>query len=84
LSRCRSLSPKHARASGVVGTGTPDTCTEAALDTALAGGGNVTFKCGASPYTLTVATTKRIAANTKLDGGGLITLSGGGAVGIFL
>ena len=29
----------HALAAGVVGTGTPESCTEAALDAALAGGG---------------------------------------------
>jgi hypothetical protein len=34
------------QAAGVVGTGTPATCTESAFDTALTGGGSVTFNCG--------------------------------------
>ena len=45
---------RRALASGVVGTGDPSTCTEGALDSALAGGGTVTFNCGASPFTLAV------------------------------
>lgn len=73
----------QARAGGVVGTGTPDTCTEAALDAALAGGGSVTFDCGASPLTLTVSTARTIAVPTSIDGGGLITISGGGSTLIF-
>ena len=36
-------------AAGVVGTGRPGSCTEAALDAALAGGGMVTFDCGPRP-----------------------------------
>jgi hypothetical protein len=79
-----ALTPKPAEASGVVGTGTPATCTEGALDTALTGGGSVTFNCGASPFTLTVTTVKMIAVDTTIDGGGLITLSGGGTIGLFL
>lgn len=77
------LSPGVVRASGVVGTGTPGSCTEGALDTALAGGGDITFNCGASPFTLNITITKTIAADTNVDGGNLITLSGGGTVQIF-
>jgi len=67
-----------AQAAGVVGNGTAASCTEAALNQALAGGGVVTFNCGASPVTIRVAE-KLISINTTLDGGGnLITLSGGG------
>ena len=40
-------SVEKARAGGVVGTGTPASCTEAALDAALAAGGLVSFNCGA-------------------------------------
>ena len=61
----------------VVGDGTPESCTEAALDAALAGGGVITFDCGAAPVTLTVTSQKEIATDTVLDGGGLVTLSGG-------
>lgn len=62
---------------GVVGSGTPDSCTEAALNTALNGGGTVTSNCGANPYTIKLAGFKIIAANTTLDGSGKSTLSGG-------
>ncbi len=71
--------PPRTLAAGVVGDGTPGSCTEAALDAALVGGGSVTFNCGASPVTITVTAWKTIATKTSLDGGGLITLSGGGA-----
>lgn len=62
---------------GVVGNGTPGSCTEAALNSALNGGGSVTFACGGS-HTIIVTSQKTITADTTIDGGGLITLSGGG------
>ncbi len=77
--------PSTARAAGVVGTGIADTCTDAALNTALAGGGLVTFDCG-GPVTIDISTgtgNKMIAADTTIDGGGLITISGGNLVGVF-
>jgi predicted outer membrane repeat protein len=69
--------PRPVHAEAVVGTGAASGCTEAALDAALAGGGNVTFNCGASPVTITVTSQKTVAADTTIDGGGLIALSGG-------
>lgn len=66
----------------VVGTGTAASCTEAALDAALAVGGVVTFDCGAAPHTVTVTAEKRIDRDTVLDGGGRVTLSGGNATRI--
>ncbi len=72
-----------AQAAGVVGTGTAGSCTEAALDTALTGGGVVTFNCGPNPVTITVTSEKLLLANALVDGGGLITLSGGGTNRIF-
>jgi len=71
-----------AQASGVVGNGTAASCNEAALDAKLAGGGNVSFNCGLNPLTITVTSQKIISANTTIDGGGLITLSGGGTTRI--
>ena len=68
---------------GVVGDGTPGSCTEAALDTALAGGGTVTFNCGGAPHTITLTNAKTITADTLVDGEGLITLSGGSATRLF-
>jgi cysteine-rich repeat protein len=68
----------------VVGTGTPESCTEAAFEAALAER-SVIFNCGPEPVTITITSTreKAIAAGTTIDGGGRITLSGGGVVDIF-
>ena len=76
-------SPRPVRADAVVGTGTADSCTELALDAALAAGGNVTFNCGTSPVTITVTSTKTVSADTTIDGGSLITIDGGDSVGVF-
>ncbi|HVO24512.1 MAG TPA: choice-of-anchor Q domain-containing protein [Candidatus Margulisiibacteriota bacterium] len=75
--------PTVVRAGGVVGTGTPDSCTPAALNAALGGGGLVTFNCGGLA-TITVTATGAINADTTVDGGGAITISGGNSVGIFV
>lgn len=72
-----------AQAAGTVGSGTPESCTEAALDAALAGGGMVKFDCGPTPHTITVAATKTLAADTTVDGSNIVTLSGGDSVRIF-
>src|SRR5262245_17303481 len=61
-------------AGGVVGTGSAASCTEAALDSALAGGGSVTFDCGPAPALLFVTSAKVITADTSIDGGGLIAI----------
>jgi hypothetical protein len=71
-------------AGGVVGTGVPASCTEAALDAALTGGGVVTFNCGAAPHTLLFTSQKNITANTTIDGAGKITLSGQDATRLFV
>ncbi|MBE2221726.1 MAG: hypothetical protein IAF02_09310, partial [Anaerolineae bacterium] len=70
-------------AAGVVGTGTPGSCTESALIAALAGGGVITFNCGVNPVTITVTSQKNIGANTTIDGGGLVAISGGNSTRIF-
>jgi hypothetical protein len=76
--------PRASLAGGVVGTGSAASCTEAALDAALAGGGSVTFNCGPNPATITVTSTKTIDADTVIDGGSVVTLSGGDLVRIFI
>ena len=53
------------------------------LNSALTGGGNVTFNCGLNPVTITVNNQQVISGNTLIDGGNLITLSGGGVNRIF-
>jgi hypothetical protein len=61
----------------VIGTGTPASCTEAALDAAVAAGGVVTFDCGSAPTTITVTAEVPVTVDTTIDGGKLVTLSGG-------
>lgn len=71
-----TFSPSSVRAAGVVSP----PCNQAALQAALSGGGLVTFNCGTATITLTSALT--INQNTTIDGGGQITLSGGGTTRI--
>ena len=93
--RVHSLSPAVARGIAVIcvvalaasahpawAAGVVTTCDEAHLDTALSGGGLVTFNCGGAA-TITVTSTKTISADTAIDGGSLITISGGNSVGVF-
>lgn len=67
--------------SRVIGHGTPASCTSAAVVAAVAAGGVITFACGPDPVTITMTATAKVR-NTRptivLDGGGLVTLSGGG------
>ncbi|HZY45618.1 MAG TPA: hypothetical protein VFF70_12810, partial [Anaerolineae bacterium] len=69
--------------SGVVGTGTALSCDEAAFDARLAGGGLITFNCGAAPVTITLSSEIPITATTVISGNGLITLSGNDATRLF-
>ena len=58
-------------------------CTEAGLDAAIAAGGSNTFSC-AGATTIAITASKSISvANLVLDGGGLLTISGGNARRIF-
>lgn len=71
------------QAEGVVGDGTPGSCTEAALDAALSDGGTVTFNCGQSPHTIILTSQKSINNDTTIEGGNLITLSGANSTRLF-
>ncbi|WP_434041633.1 MULTISPECIES: hypothetical protein [Sorangium] len=66
----------------VIGDGTPESCTSAAVVAAVAGGGIITFDCGPDPITITLEETAKIFNDTGpeivIDGGGRVTLSGGG------
>jgi hypothetical protein len=70
------------RPTRVVGNGTPASCTSDAVTSSVAAGGIVTFSCGPKPITITLRSTAKIRNNTGpnivLDGGGKVTLSGGG------
>jgi hypothetical protein len=66
----------------VVGDGTPASCTSAAVVEAVAAGGVITFDCGPGPVTVTMEATAKVRNDTGpeivIDGGGKVTLSGGG------
>jgi len=69
----------------VVGTGTPASCSSDAVVAAVAAGGVTTFNCGPDPVTITMTKTAKVfndKPNVVLDGGGKVTLSGGGALRI--
>ena len=69
----------------VIGTGTPASCTGAAVVAAVAQGGIITFNCGPDPVTITMTNTAKVFNNrpdVTLDGGGKVTLSGGGVTRI--
>jgi hypothetical protein len=74
----------------VVGTGTAASCTGAAFVAAVATGGVITFDCGPAPVTIRLTQTARVfnrragvdVARVVIDGGGKVTLSGGGRVRI--
>jgi hypothetical protein len=62
----------------VVGDGTPESCTAGALQAAADGGGVIVFDCGEDDALITVESEIVFTQETVLDGGGVITLSGGG------
>jgi hypothetical protein len=66
----------------VIGNGTPASCTSAAVVSAVALGGIITFNCGPSPIVIPMAATAKIVNNTGpeivIDGGNKVTLSGQG------
>ena len=65
----------------VIGTGTPSSCTSAAVVSSVARGGVITFNCGPRPVTITMTATAKVVNTSHrivLDGGGTVTLSGGG------
>lgn len=73
-------SPNH-----VIGTGTAASCTAESVIQAVALGGTITFNCGLDPLTITLNRPAKVFNNKPdvvIDGGGLITLSGGGATRI--
>lgn len=64
----------------VVGNGTPASCTSDAVVAAVAAGGVITFDCGPAPVQILMTRTAKVVNTSQevvLDGGGLVTLSGG-------
>jgi hypothetical protein len=70
----------------VVGDGTPQSCTSAAVVSAVAKGGIITFSCGPDPIQINLTETAKIfndrGPKIVIDGGGKVTLSGNGKVRI--
>lgn len=66
----------------VVGDGTPASCTPEAFRQAVAQGGYVTFACGPDSHTIVLDRPAKVRNDAHpdvvIDGGGRITLSGGG------
>lgn len=72
-----SIVPQPVQAAGVVGNGTPGSCTRNAIAAEMEGGGTVTFNCGPDPVTIPITETLTFQSwNTVLDGGNLVTLEG--------
>jgi len=70
----------------VIGDGSPETCTSEAFVEAVARGGVITFDCGPDPVVITLDRTAKVFNDQNpdivIDGGGKVTLSGGGRVRI--
>lgn len=66
----------------IIGTGTPESCTAEAFIKAVAKGGTIVFNGGTKPFTITLKESAKVFNNANpdvvIDGGGLVTLSGGG------
>ena len=90
ISLAMGFAPGALAADVVVGNGQPASCTEAALNGAVAtvnaGGGAITFNCGGTK-TINLTSEKvfsNASATYSIDGAGLITLSGQDATRIIL
>jgi hypothetical protein len=70
----------------VIGNGTPESCTAEAFIEAVAQGGTIVFDCGPEPVTITLDRPAKVFNDANpdivIDGGGLVTLSGGGTTRI--
>jgi hypothetical protein len=66
----------------VVGSGTPATVTEAALQNAINKGGQIVFNAG-GPVTIPITSALLVKKNCIIDGGGVVTLDGGGSSRVF-
>jgi hypothetical protein len=65
----------------VIGDGRPASCTSVAVVRDVAAGGTITFNCGPQPVTIVMTKTAKVIKTRRLvvlDGGGRVTLSGGG------
>lgn len=61
-------------AGGVIGNGTPGSCTETAFDMVYASGGLITFNCGSAVKTIQFSTVKPISNSLTINGANKIIL----------
>ena len=70
----------------VVGSGTPESCSAEAFIDAVALGGTIVFDCGPDPITITLSSPAKVFndqdPDVVIDGGNLVSLSGGGTTRI--
>jgi len=66
----------------IIGDGTPESCGAEPFIDAVAQGGTIVFDCGPDPITLTLPRPAKVFNDANpdivIDGGGLVSLSGGG------
>jgi hypothetical protein len=75
----RAVSTSHP--THVIGDGRPASCTSRAVVAAVRAGGVITFSCGPRPVTILMRATAKVRNTSRrvvIDGGGKVTLSGGG------
>lgn len=75
---CEPVAAESTAGALVLGDGTPGSVSTAQLQAALDAGGVIRLNLGAAPSTLTLTQTLQASRATVLDGGGAVTLSGGG------
>ncbi|HEY4222127.1 MAG TPA: hypothetical protein VGO62_12310, partial [Myxococcota bacterium] len=67
----------------VVGDGSAGSCTEAELDNALANhASKIALRCGDAPVSIAITSEKVVSDDLVIDGGGTVTLDGGGSARI--
>ena len=70
----------------IIGVGTPESCGAESFIDAVAQGGTIVFDCGPDPITLTLPRPAKVFNDANpdivIDGGGLVSLSGGGRIRI--
>jgi hypothetical protein len=76
---CEPVAPEPVAGAVVLGNGTPGSVTTAQIQAALDAGGAIRIDQGAAPSTIVVTSTLVASRETVLDGGGLVSLSGGNA-----
>lgn len=76
---CEPVAAEPLVAPIVLGNGTPGSVSTAQIQAALDTGGAIRFDLGSAPSTIVVTSTLVASRETVLDGGGLVTLSGGNA-----